>query len=99
MADKVKMDVRKYPIGNQFTVVQCENMEYSTNLTEKSINAGKEENKMSSIIFELRNGRQLVISKKDSHTAEVAVYDSDEELEDEVTLNAERLRQSIFGEI
>ena len=24
MADKVKMDVRKYPIGNQFTVVQCE---------------------------------------------------------------------------
>lgn len=69
------------------------------NLMEKSINARKEENKMSSIIFELRNGRQLVISKKDSHTAEVAVYDENEELEDEVTLNAECLRQSIFGEI
>ena len=54
---------------------------------------------MDSIIFELHNGRQLVISKKDSHTAEVAVYDSDEELEDEVTLNAECLRKSIFGEV
>lgn len=54
---------------------------------------------MESIIFELSNGRQLIISKKDSRTAEVAVYDSEEELEDEVTLNAECLRQSIFGEI
>ena len=54
---------------------------------------------MDSIIFELNNGRQIVISKKDSHTAEVAVYDSDEELEDEATLNAECLRQNIFGEI
>ena len=54
---------------------------------------------MESIIFELSNGRQLIISKKDSHTAEVAVYDENEELEDEVTLNAECLRQSIFGEI
>lgn len=54
---------------------------------------------MDSIIFELRNGKQLVISKKDSRTVEVAVYDENEELEDEVVLNAELLRKIIFDEI
>lgn len=53
---------------------------------------------MDFIIFELSNGRQLVINKKDSRTAEVLVYDSEEELEDEVLLDAEVIRKSIFGE-
>lgn len=52
---------------------------------------------MESIILELSNGRQIVISKKDSHTAEVAVYDENGELEDEVTLDAAVMRKCLFG--